>query len=67
MRFVVMGALLDGLGGRPGAAARGEPEPARGPHRRRRGHVHWFRRIGDDPFSTATLYGCRCGQVRAGL
>jgi hypothetical protein len=28
------------------------------------GHVHWFRRTGDDPFSGASLYTCRCGQVR---
>ena len=27
-------------------------------------HVHWFRGAGDDPFSSATLYRCRCGQVR---
>jgi hypothetical protein len=27
-------------------------------------HVHWFRRVGDDPFSSAGLYACRCGVVR---
>ncbi len=31
-----------------------------------RGHVHWFRRLGDDPFSSAVLYRCRCGQVSPG-
>jgi len=30
-------------------------------------HLHRFRRIGDDPFSGASLYGCRCGAVRPGL
>ncbi|MGY1846845.1 MULTISPECIES: hypothetical protein [unclassified Blastococcus] len=30
-------------------------------------HVHWFRRVGQDPFSSATLYACRCGEVRAGF
>ena len=42
--------------------------------RRRRGrkeaagwHVHWFRRVGDDPYSSASLYACRCGVVRPGL
>jgi hypothetical protein len=30
-------------------------------------HVHRFRRAGDDPFSSATLYACRCGVVRPGM
>jgi hypothetical protein len=30
-------------------------------------HVHWFQGAGDDPFSSATLYRCRCGQVRPGF
>ena len=30
----------------------------------RRLHVHRFRRVGDDPFSSAILYACRCGLVR---
>jgi hypothetical protein len=30
-------------------------------------HVHWFRRTGDDPFSGASLYTCRCGVVRPGF
>ncbi|MGY1752123.1 hypothetical protein [Blastococcus sp. SYSU D01042] len=30
-------------------------------------HVHWFRRLGDDPFSSASLYRCRCGHVRPGF
>jgi hypothetical protein len=29
-----------------------------------RTHVHWFRYWRDDPFSSATLYACRCGVVR---
>lgn len=44
-----------------------------GPHRRTgpglvpRRHLHWFRRSGDDPFSGATLYRCRCGEARSGF
>ena len=30
-------------------------------------HVHWFSGAGADPFSSATLYRCRCGQVRPGF
>ena len=30
-------------------------------------HLHWFRRVGDDPFSGSTLYACRCGVVRSGF
>jgi hypothetical protein len=30
-------------------------------------HLHLFRRLGPDPFSSATLYRCRCGQVRPGF
>jgi hypothetical protein len=26
-------------------------------------HVHRYRRSGDDPFSSASLYTCRCGVV----
>jgi hypothetical protein len=29
-----------------------------------RPHVHWFRYWRDDPFSSASLYACRCGVVR---
>jgi hypothetical protein len=29
-----------------------------------RPHVHWFRYWHDDPFSSASLYACRCGVVR---
>jgi hypothetical protein len=38
--------------------------PRSGPGRPRLLHVHWFRRVGDDPFSSASLYVCRCGVVR---
>lgn len=27
-------------------------------------HVHRFRRLGDDPYSGADRYDCRCGVVR---
>ncbi|MEU2349057.1 hypothetical protein [Modestobacter sp. NPDC049651] len=30
-------------------------------------HLHGFRRSGDDPFSGASLYACRCGVVRPGV
>jgi hypothetical protein len=30
-------------------------------------HLHWFRRLGDDPYSGAVLYVCRCGAVRPGF
>lgn len=30
-------------------------------------HLHRYRRTGDDPFSGASLYACRCGVVRPGL
>ncbi|SDY75388.1 hypothetical protein SAMN05661080_04499 [Modestobacter sp. DSM 44400] len=30
-------------------------------------HVHLFSRRGDDPFSSASLYACRCGVVRPGM
>lgn len=30
-------------------------------------HVHWFQAAGADPFSSASLYRCRCGQVRPGF
>jgi hypothetical protein len=29
--------------------------------------VHWFRRYGDDPYSGASLYACRCRAVRPGF
>ncbi|WP_222192774.1 hypothetical protein [Modestobacter italicus] len=35
--------------------------------RRRTLHVHRFRRLGDDPFSGGSHYGCRCGVVRTGF
>jgi hypothetical protein len=38
---------------------RGSPRPVL--------HVHWFRRYGDDPYSGASLYACRCGAVRPGF
>jgi len=40
---------------------------ARRPAHGGRLHAHLFRRIGDDPFSGATLYRCRCGVVRPGM
>ena len=40
------------------------PAPRIGPGQPRLFHVHWFRRVGDDPFSSASLYACRCGVVR---
>ncbi|MGY1856621.1 hypothetical protein [Modestobacter sp. SYSU DS0290] len=30
-------------------------------------HVHRWQRVGDDPFSSASLYRCRCGVVRPGM
>ncbi|MCZ2813445.1 hypothetical protein O2W15_18595 [Modestobacter sp. VKM Ac-2979] len=30
-------------------------------------HLHRYRRTGDDPFSGASLYACRCGVVRPGM
>ncbi|WP_166520872.1 hypothetical protein [Modestobacter roseus] len=30
-------------------------------------HLHRWRRLGDDPFSGASLYRCRCGVVRPGM
>ncbi|MCZ2836059.1 hypothetical protein [Modestobacter sp. VKM Ac-2985] len=30
-------------------------------------HLHRYRRTGDDPFSSASLYACRCGVVRPGM
>ncbi|MGY1840864.1 MULTISPECIES: hypothetical protein [unclassified Modestobacter] len=30
-------------------------------------HLHHWRRLGDDPFSGASLYRCRCGVVRPGM
>jgi hypothetical protein len=30
-------------------------------------HFHSFSRLGDDPFSSASLYRCRCGVVRPGF
>jgi hypothetical protein len=30
-------------------------------------HVHWFHRVGDDPYSGSSLYACRCGMVRPGF
>jgi hypothetical protein len=42
-------------------------EAARSRTEKVRTHVHWFRRIGDDHFSAAVLYACRCGQVRPGF
>lgn len=37
------------------------------PSRRRPGHLHRFRRVSDDAFSSASLYTCRCGVVRPGM
>jgi ribosomal protein L15E len=45
--------------------SRGAPEPAA--RRVSPLHVHWFRRRGDDPYSGAGLYACRCGVVRPGF
>jgi len=30
-------------------------------------HLHRYTRSGDDPFSGASLYRCRCGVVRPGM
>jgi hypothetical protein len=30
-------------------------------------HLHRYTRAGDDPFSSASLYRCRCGVVRPGM
>ncbi|MDP5183808.1 hypothetical protein QOZ88_14305 [Blastococcus sp. BMG 814] len=30
-------------------------------------HLHRFRWLGPDAFSSATLYRCRCGEVRSGF
>ncbi|MCW2684292.1 MAG: hypothetical protein JWP33_2205 [Blastococcus sp.] len=50
------------------AAPRVGPAPSAAPARRpSRLHVHWFRRSDADPFSSATLYACRCGQGRSGF
>ncbi|QXG74648.1 hypothetical protein KUM42_12210 [Modestobacter sp. L9-4] len=43
------------------------PNPTTAPALRRRlpvVHLHRLRHTGDDPFSGATLYACRCGVVR---
>ena len=47
----------------PTAAGRASPRGTR----RAPAHLHLFRRVGDDPFSSATLYACRCGEVRSGF
>ena len=46
-----------------------QDDRVRGSRSRRRlpGHLHWFRWAGRDPFSSATLYACRCGEVRPGF
>jgi hypothetical protein len=41
--------------------------PTRSSRRSHRLHVHWFRWVGSDAFSSASLYACRCGEVRPGL
>jgi hypothetical protein len=41
------------------------PAPAAGSGRGTRVHVHRFRRVADDPFSSASLYSCGCGESRA--
>src|SRR3712207_2420713 len=46
------------------AAPGGRPVTGRLRVRLRLRHVHWFRRVGDDAFSGAALYACRCGEVR---
>jgi hypothetical protein len=35
--------------------------------RRRLPHLHRFRWAGEEPFSSHSLYRCRCGEVRPGL
>jgi hypothetical protein len=30
-------------------------------------HLHRYIRADDDPFSSASLYACRCGVVRPGM
>ncbi|WP_369140770.1 hypothetical protein [Modestobacter versicolor] len=44
----------------------GSPRAAVPLRRPGRLHLHRFRRSGDDPFSSAVLYACRCGVVRPG-
>jgi hypothetical protein len=46
---------------RRAAQAVGQPSQLRIPH------VHSFSHLGDDPFSSAALYRCRCGVVRPGF
>jgi hypothetical protein len=53
--------------GGDGAHAGDVPNPTTAPALRRRlpvVHLHRLRHTGDDPFSGATLYACRCGVVR---
>ncbi|MGY1696313.1 hypothetical protein [Geodermatophilus saharensis] len=40
------------------------PAEPPGPGARRRWHRHRFRWVGEDAFSGASLYACRCGVVR---
>ena len=55
-------------GGQGGAVSTSGPRPpAPATPRSGRLHVHRFRRAGDDWFSSASLYACRCGVVRPGL
>ena len=54
-------------GGHAGAVSTSGPRPSAPTPRSGRLHVHRFRRAGDDWFSSASLYACRCGVVRPGL
>jgi len=61
--------MLHGLGIGGSSCRRARPTPAVAPDAGRLPpsglHVHWYRRLGDDPVSGASLYGCRGGGVRA--
>lgn len=58
---VVLGSTSEGARRLRGAARALEDVAGR------RGHLHWFRYAGADPFSGSSLYACRCGVVRPGL
>jgi len=59
------------LNGRTGRGwlerARGTADAPRNQQPTTRLHVHLYRRLGDDPFSGASLYACRCGVIRPGM
>ena len=53
--------------GRPESPSSRLSGAGRSAARFRRTHVHWFRFVGEDPYSSSGLYACRCGVVRPGL